>query len=65
MAPTKKASIAAEPTFPLKKKLRSNFKYSPQKKTTDKSNQVFVKEYLRTEIRGQCESDVFCYNGYR
>jgi hypothetical protein len=47
MAPTKKASIAAEPTFPLKKNLHSNFKYSPQKKTTDKSNQVFmfVKEY--------------------
>ena len=45
MAPTKKASIAAEPTFPLKKNMRSNFKYSPQKKTTDKSNQVFVKEY--------------------
>jgi len=45
MAPTKKASIAAEPTFPLKKNMRSNFKYSPQKKTADKSNQVFVKEY--------------------
>jgi hypothetical protein len=45
MAPLKKASIAAEPTFPLKKNLRSNFKYSPQKKTTDKSNQVFVTEY--------------------
>jgi hypothetical protein len=45
MAPTKKASIAVEPTFPLKKNMRSNFKYSPQKKTADKSNQVFVKEY--------------------
>ena len=42
MAPTKKASIAAEPSFPLKKNMRSNFKYSPQKQTTDKSNQVFV-----------------------
>ena len=45
MAPTKKASIAAEPTFPLKKNMHSNFKYLPQKKTADKSNQVFVKEY--------------------
>jgi hypothetical protein len=45
MAPTKKALIDAEPTLPLKENLRSSFKYSPQKKTTDKSNQVFVKEY--------------------
>jgi hypothetical protein len=45
MAPTKKAPINAEPMLPVKKNLRSNFKYSPQKKTTDKSNQVFVKEY--------------------
>jgi hypothetical protein len=45
MGPTKKASNIAEPMFPLKKNMRCNFKYSPQKKTTDKSNQVFVKEY--------------------
>lgn len=44
MAP-KKVFNEGEHIVPLKKNLCSKFKFSPQKKTMDKSNPVFVKEY--------------------
>lgn len=44
MAP-KKVSTESDPMVSLKKNQCNKFKFSPQKKSSEKSNQVFVKEY--------------------